>query len=179
MDDGHITTQELIAQLEAKDRHFRAASVLFGVLLIAAVVTLLFIGLNTLQGVRSQLSEQRKLLDSQQQILAKIQDSSKQRTAQINDLQNHIDCIVELFRQPNHTNLTITDVQSCQLTAASSGGASGSTKSGLNATPQHNAGSTPKATPKAQPANKSPQVAPPSDLDKLPVIGGVFKALGV
>lgn len=179
MDDGHITTQELIAQLEAKDRHFRAASVLFGMLLIAAVVTLLFVGLSTLRGVRSQLTEQKSLLDSQQQILARIQESNTQRTAQINDLQNHIDCIVELFRQPNHNNLTITDLQSCQLTSTGAttpaAKSSSPTAAKSSSAPPQTASAKPKSTP--DPNNSSTQ--PQSSLDRLPVIGGVFKALGV
>lgn len=44
-----------------------------------------------------------------------IASSSTQRTAQLHELQNHIDCIVSLFTQPNRSNLVIQDIKSCTL----------------------------------------------------------------
>lgn len=179
MDDGHLTTQELIAQLEAKDRHFRAASILFGLLLIGAVIALLFVGLSTLQGVRSQLTAQKRLLDSQQQILSKIQASSKQSAIQTQDLQNHIDCIVELFQHPNHNSLTIGQLQGCQLSAAPSGSSTNSGGGGSNA-PRNNTGSAPASASTAQPKAASVAPAPQqTTLESLPVVGRLFKAVGL
>lgn len=33
----------------------------------------------------------------------------------INSLQNHINCIVDLFAQPNRQSLVISDVQNCKI----------------------------------------------------------------
>jgi sensor domain CHASE-containing protein len=110
-----LTPHELLDRVENRNRWFKLASVLFGVVLTAGIIILLVIGLHTLQGVNNQLAQQKQLLTSQHRILSQIQDSSNERAQQLSGLQGHIDCIVSLFQQPTHSTLTVSDLENCKL----------------------------------------------------------------
>lgn len=114
-DLAHMAPHELVARIDNLNRRFKIASVIFGAVLLVGLVAILVIGLQTLQGVDTQLSSQKKLLNSQQQVLANIKAGSDQNATNVKDLQNHIDCIVELLRQPNRSSLTIKDLNGCQF----------------------------------------------------------------
>ena len=185
----HKTTRELIDRVNNQNNRFRVASVVFGAVTILGLIVLLLVCLGTLSGVNRQLSQQKKLLDSQQQILSRISASSQQRTRQINDLQNHINCIVELFQQPNRQNLTITDLQGCQIDANGnvSSGSDSNWSAGSTPPQSSNSGAVPSQNTtsggvanKTQPTTSvTPPVSKPSTLDRVPVLGRVFKALGL
>jgi type II secretory pathway pseudopilin PulG len=168
----HKTTRQLIDRVNSQNHRFRLATVVFGAATLLGLLFLVIICLSTLTGVNNQLSQQKKLLDSQQQILSRISASSQQRTKQINDLQNHIDCIVNLFQHPNRADLTIGDLQDCTLTSNPS--------ISDNATSN---GSTPSSQPDS--TNTAPKQDTPtksnsgSTLDRIPGLGRVFKALGL
>jgi hypothetical protein len=98
---------ELIRVLGKKDNRFRVAQALFFAILVIGLVVLIIFSLR-------QQSQNTKLL--QEQAL-----SSEQSSQQIKDLQNHIDCVVSLFTEPNRTNLVITDITKCQVTDTSNG----------------------------------------------------------
>lgn len=180
----HLSPHELLERVESRNRLFKLASGVFGAVLVAGLTLLLVIGLSTLQAVDKQLASQKNLLDSQQKILSQIQSLGKQQTTQINDLQSHIDCIVALFQQPNRASLTITDLETCKLTPSSSlGGTTAVTKSTpIAQTAPVNNNSVPSKQPaanKATPPNTAVAGGRPSFLDKLPAVGGLFKALGL
>lgn len=98
---------ELINALGKKDNRFRIAQAFFFVALAAGLITLIVFSLK-------QQSQNTKLLQEQTQI-------SRQSTQQIQDLQNHIDCVVSLFTEPNRTNLVISDITKCQVTDTTNG----------------------------------------------------------
>lgn len=184
MTDGMPTVESLVARVENRNRRFKVASVVFGAVLTAGLALLLIIALNTLQRVNTQLVSLKKLSTSQSQILTKISGASVQRTAQINDLQQHIDCVVELFQQPNRASLTITDLEGCKLSTVNSGvGSAGTTQSTPSSTV------SPTITPQQITNNPGVTVTPPntlttpvnngSSLDRVPVLGRVFRALGL
>lgn len=162
----NMTTLELVARIEAKNYRFKVAGFVFAGCLMAGLAVLLVLGLSTLNGVNTQLTQQKTLLNSQKLVLDKISGASKQRTAQINDLQNHIDCIVELFRQPNRQSLTIKDINGCQFDSngniiTPSGGTNGSEKTNSSPATINNSGGTPSAAPQTvQPTNSVPAQTP-------------------
>lgn len=173
-----LTPHELVERVENRNRRFKLASIVFGAVLTAGLAVLLVIGLITLQGVNNQLAQQKRLLTSQQQILSQIQKSSNQRTQQLADLQQHIDCIVALFQKPNHQQLTITDLEDCQIDRTNT-----SSYNGASAPAQSAPAKT--STPSTGASNKQPTKSPskptktPSRLDRVPVLGRVFRALGL
>ena len=128
-------TTELLRQIERKDALFRITQTSFFVGVLIALAVLLLFSYNLQSQNHALLDNQTAMLKSNNQLTKALQsdvnDLQKSNSAQLTDLQNHIDCIVSLFANPNHTNLVISDIQSCQLTinASSSGGAAGSTKS--------------------------------------------------
>lgn len=79
------------------------------------------------------LSEEVASLTSQLATNTSVADSIKTNTtqakAEIDDLKNHIDCIVALFATPNRTDFYISDIQNCNISSvSSSGGATSSPK---------------------------------------------------
>lgn len=174
----HLTPHELVERVENRNRRFKLASVVFGAVLTAGLAVLLVIGLITLQGVNNQLAQQKKLLTSQQQILSQIQKSSNQRTQQLADLQQHIDCIVALFQQPDRSELTISDLENCKINRDNT-----SSYNGASAPAQSAPAKT--STPSTGASNKQPAKSPskpaktPSRLDRVPVLGRLFRALGL
>lgn len=185
---------DLLLQIERKDQRFRRTQALF-FLLIALLLGLL------LTASVKQSNANGQLLRKQNQI---ITNQTSQITAQKNELsdlkntintdaqqqQKYIQCLVNLSFAPKP--VTQAQVNACLAgaqippqannSASSSGGATGATKSGaVNGqapTTPHNTGSVSAPTPTAQPTPQ-PATQAPSDLDKLPLVGGVFKALGV
>lgn len=175
----HMTTLQLMATIEAKNHKFKIAGFVFAGCLMAGLVVLLVLGLSTLEGVNTQLTQQKTLLASQKQVLDKISGASKQRTAQINDLQNHIDCITELFRQPNRANLTIKDINGCQLDGngniiTPSGGQNVPQKS-TTTTPINNNRSPASPAPTSQPASNNAPAQTPTQTGVIPqTVNGLF-----
>lgn len=98
-------TNELIAQIEKKDRRFRFFQTLFMVLTMLALVLVISAQQRTLDGVQSQLAQQKE-------IAAKADKSSKDQLATI---LRRFDCLTVFFSQTNRTNLSIEDIDKCTL----------------------------------------------------------------
>ena len=175
----HLTPHELLARVENRNRMFKIASVIFGVVLVGGLSMLLIIGLNTLQGVNNQLTQQKALLDSQNKILSRIKDSSDQRTQQIKDLQQHIDCVVELLRNSNRDSLKITDIQQCKITKVSAA-ASAPADNRPTWTPRQSGSNNTMSQNTSQPSkSKKPVQQPESWLHRIPLVGGLLKHIGL
>lgn len=84
------------------------------------VVVISVLGINQLNNFGNQTKASNRIIQNQQKTLSALARNSKIRTQQIHELQTHIDCIVELFTQPNRANLTITDINDCKIAANSS-----------------------------------------------------------
>lgn len=102
-------THDLLVDIERKDRRFRYTQGLFFFLVAIMLAFLLIFS------IMQQLANE-KLLSNQTQTIHKLSDSTDQQAREINDLQKHIDCIVELLRQPNRSTIVITDIQNCKIT---------------------------------------------------------------
>ena len=98
-------TNELIAQIEKKDRRFRFFQTLFMVLTMLALVLVISAQQRTLDGVQSQLAQQKE-------IAAKADKSSKD---QLTTILRRFDCLTVFFSQTNRTNLSIENIDQCTL----------------------------------------------------------------
>lgn len=125
-------THQLLRQIERKDALFRRTLATFlGSILIALCLLLLFI--YHIQSINHQLLQNQDRLLAQnttltEQLKHDVSGLNNNTNMRLIDLQNHIDCIVSLFQQPNRTNLVISDIQNCNL-SSTPGGSASSTKS--------------------------------------------------
>lgn len=175
----HSTARELIDRVNDQNHKFRVSSIIFGIVTLVGLLLLVIICLNTLGRVNQQLAQQQQLLKSQQRILASIQLSSNQRTTQLNDLQNHIDCIVELLRQPNRQTLTISDLQDCQI--SSNGKVSSSSKWATGSAPSQPSAAISHQDTTSEGAKKPDHKTAGSSnaFYHIPILGRLFRALGL
>ena len=102
---------ETIDEINRKDARFRFVVVLVTVFAILALATLLILA------YQESLNNQ-KLINAQNKTLTTLVSTAKQRSTQIDDLQKHIDCIVELFKVQNRANLVISDIENCKIDQA-------------------------------------------------------------
>lgn len=98
-------TNELIAQIEKKDRRFRFFQTLFMVLTMLALVLVISAQQRTLNGVEDQLAEQKRI--------AIIAD--KNSKDQLATILRRFDCLVVYFGQKDRANLTIENIDKCTL----------------------------------------------------------------
>lgn len=106
------TTDELIADLQAKNRNFKVAAIACMGLVAAGLLLLTVIGLNTLQRVNTQLAQQRQLLEQQ---TASTDELKRNTNEQLSKVSKQIDCIAQFFTQRNRTNVVITDLEQCTI----------------------------------------------------------------
>lgn len=124
---------------------------------ILTAVALIGVGIILLNQANSnshQLDNQTHILKQQQQTVEALNSLSKEQKSQIDQLQQHIDCVVSLFTQPNRLNLVITDISNCKLTSTNSG-AVVSTQGTINSPKP----STPATASPSAPASQSSQVS--------------------
>src|SRR6266567_4515312 len=109
-----IDTHELLRQIETRDNRFRAALAIFVLLILLGLVALL------VNGYRLQ-SDNHKLIETQNSLTVQQQKQTNEleraNNMKLNDLQNHIDCIVALFATPNRTSFFISDITNCKINA--------------------------------------------------------------
>lgn len=100
--------------------------ILWLVLLIAAA-GLIF----TVVGLNNSRNEAIATGKRQGELLQQIKKSADSRQKQLNDLQNHIDCIVALFQRPNHDQLVISDIENCDINSLRTSQTNETTKTSL------------------------------------------------
>lgn len=103
--NDHTTTQQLIENIEKKDRRFRTAQAIFMAILFSALVGIIFIQFKTLQSVQQQLVAQKDTAQETTKENQQIQDKIIRR----------LDCMVAFFSQTDRTNLSIADIDKCSL----------------------------------------------------------------
>lgn len=125
---------EVIRRIEQRDMAFRISQSVFAVMMVSALVFLIA-QVYSIQKQNNDLLKRQEVLVTQNTQLTKslesdVSELKQNDQKQLSELQNHIDCIVHLFQQPNFTSLKINDVQNCNLVYGSSfGGATMQTKS--------------------------------------------------
>lgn len=149
------SAQEIIAELNRRNRRFKVATVLFMIVAAFALLAIILVGLNNLQQANKQLTQQKELLAQQQQTLDAISDAADQRTSQLAQISKQIDCIAQFFTQRNRTNVVITDLEQCQILNADGSSTQGT---GSTTSPQaSNGGSTTAPQSQQQPGNQNQQ----------------------
>lgn len=107
------------------------------------------------------------------------------------DINHHIDCIINIFQVPNHTSFYLADPKTCHLVPISQS-VSVKTIPTLSIAPipsfqpiaVTSESSSPAVitSPSSAPASTSstnPTPVAPTMLDKIPLVGGIFKTLGL
>lgn len=100
-----MSTDDLIAQIERKDRRFRLAQTVFMVSTFIALIVVIFIQNQTLHGVQEQLAQAKEVAAKQ----------SKQSDASDAKIIRRLDCMVVFFSQKDRTNLSIANIEDCTL----------------------------------------------------------------
>jgi hypothetical protein len=169
---------------------FRRNSVNIGIIIIILTLgTILFVEALAANQIQRQQKIDTTILSQVQTVITQLNQNSQQRTTQLTGLQNHIDCIVELFQQPNRADLTITDLQDCQIDRLPTTSNNSTSNNSASSTPPQSSNSGAKAsqpTTSGGVSNKTQSTTPsksptpkPRGLDALPVVGGLFKKLGL
>lgn len=148
----HSTTQELIENIEKKDRRFRTAQAIFMTILFSVLVGIIFFQYRTLQSVQNNLTQQKTIVDT----------IKKSNQSSLDTINRHLDCIVVYFGQQNRQNLTIQDINKCTL--QSSNGAQtffSQPQSSQGLTPSNTATPTTPSTPSStQSVTPAPTTSP-------------------
>lgn len=100
-----ITTDQLIAQIEQKDRIFRIAQTIFMISTFVALIVVISAQQRTLTGVRDQLHQAKQVAAEQ----------SKQSDASDAKIIRRLDCMTVFFSQKDRTNLSIANIDECTL----------------------------------------------------------------
>lgn len=95
------------------------------------LLTLLAAFVNFNIQLSQEVKSTKNIAAEQTKTLQTLVDVSKQRTTQIADLQQHLDCLFKLATTPHTTTSppTVLSLNTCQLSAGASGGSTGATKS--------------------------------------------------
>lgn len=144
-DNLHGVTQELLKDIERKDRRFRFTQTLFFVLLIGLVGTVLIV-----------------LYQNQNNTLEKLNHNAEQRSKQIRSLQEHIDCVVALLQHTNRQQLYISDIENCDIKQQKSAQTETANPQPVASNPQNESGLTQEQMGSVglPPTNSSPSQTP-------------------
>jgi hypothetical protein len=165
-------TQDIIKDIEVKDRRFRIALTLLSLLLFLGVLLLLVLSYQQSVNNQKLIATANQTLTNQSKVLSQLQAVSRARTDQITELQQHIDCIVALFGAPNRSSLVISDIEQCKLSNSNSTSTIASSSLSSPSSSQPSA-SHPSVTP--APIAKSPQVSPIPSPQPIKPVTSTFK----
>lgn len=153
---------------------FRRNSVTIGFFIIAAALgTILFLQTMAVSKLQEQVEGQQQIIAQVKDIANQLNENSKERTAQINGIDRHLDCIVAFFAEPDRANRRISDIETCQTQNVNTGQQSVPKTSSPSTAPGTNTGSSQQTNNAAnpQPPTGNPQGPPetpqPSFLEQL------------
>ena len=100
-----MTTEQLLAQIEHKDRIFRFAQAIFMISTLVALIVVISAQQRTLAGVEQQLNQ------------AKTSEAANSERSEENQQKvlRRLDCMTVFFSQRDRTNLTIQNIDECTL----------------------------------------------------------------
>lgn len=115
----------------------------------------------TIGQLQDTVAKQNKLIATTSDVSQQILKASKQRTDQINDVNRHLDCIVQFFAQPDRGNKAIDNIETCRIDDLAPSTSSAPSPSGTApAAPSAPAQTAPQgaapATPPAKPQHRAP-----------------------
>ena len=152
-------THELLRQIEQKDAAFRVTQFVFFVIALAFLCALLVSNYRIQAGNTNLIKSQSQVINNQKNEIAELKNTVNTDAQQ---QQKYIKCLVDLSFVP--PPVSHAQVDACEAGAAippnasSSGGATGSTKSGSVNAP---ATSSPQSTKSAMPVQQSAPLATP------------------
>jgi len=85
------------------------------VIIIICVIAMLILQAVTIGKQSEQIERQNNAIKQTNKLLSQSTHNAAERTKQIRDLQDHIDCIVLLFQKPSRASLVISDVENCKI----------------------------------------------------------------
>lgn len=161
--------------------HSVTIALLVIVLAVFGILAMLAIEQNKMQ---EQLTTDQKIVGQIKDIASRLQAGAADRTSQYNDLNRHMDCIVKFFSQPDRSEKSIANVNTCELVSAYSSytfpAADGT------ATPDQPLAQTPpsntpnKGTATQLPSKKpvSQNIAPTPVAPVIPAMPGLLDGIG-
>ena len=131
----------LLSKIERRDRQYRIALLIFMLSTALAISVLAGFQIKTNAKVNRQLVLANQQLKKQGEILSAVKASGDERTKQLEQVNQHVDCIAAFFNQRNRTNATITDLDQCSIehfsgTAGMAAKAKAAPKAGSSSNPQ-------------------------------------------
>lgn len=96
---------ELVKNIEDKDRRFRIAQTIFMIATLLALLVVIAAQQRTLKGVEAQLQQAKTVAAENTKNIKSTQSVIVRR----------LDCMAVFFSQRNRTNLTIDDIDKCTL----------------------------------------------------------------
>lgn len=130
------STDELIGQIERKDRVFRVAQTIFMVSTLVALLIVISAQQRTLNSIQNQVEDAKRVAQAQSDQSDNLQTTILRR----------LDCLAVYFSQRNRTDLTIEDIDKCTLNR------NGTAQQFFTQEP----GQQPVTTPTEQPPNLTP-----------------------
>lgn len=103
--DLHQSTQDLIRDIERKDRRFRIAQAVFMTGVMITLIGVIVAQFSILSTVKQQLEDDKVATE-----LAR-----EQRNQQLESIERRLNCMVVFFSTPDRDNLTIENIQNCTL----------------------------------------------------------------
>lgn len=149
----------------------RNASSISLVIIALSIVAVLLMQAFTIAQLQKEVAHQTNVIDSVKALAEQIDRNAQDRSRQIDDINKHLDCIVQFFSQPDRSQRSIDNIESCRITTNSAfytqtppsqQSTSQPTSQPVNQPPQPAPTSPQPAPTPPQPTPASPQPAPPS-----------------
>lgn len=99
----------------------RNAAVIAGTIIALCIVGIFILQSITIGQLQSTVEQQNHLVSASSALSQQLVKASQQRTNQINDVNRHLDCIVQFFAQPDRGNKAIDDIETCRISTTSTG----------------------------------------------------------
>jgi Tfp pilus assembly protein PilV len=127
------------------------------------IIVLGFLGMFGLLAVNGErqnetLKNDQKILIQLQGLTSRLASNADTRTEQFNELNKHMDCIVEFFTDTTHSQKSISDINTCELTNNNTGA--------TNSPPKSDSNTNTPTKPTNSPANNTNTRAAPTQPKK-------------
>lgn len=103
-----VEAEQLIRDIEKKDRRFRIAQAVFNTVLLASAIITMILAYTILQNVQQQ----------QHQLATAVEDLKQANAAQLKKANDHIDCIALFFAQSDRIYKTLNLTQRCDIVSS-------------------------------------------------------------
>lgn len=160
----------------------RNATTIALVVILCVAGSILYIQAVATAKLQEEVEGQQQLIAQVKGITERINDNSKQRTDQIDQLNRHLDCVVTFFTQKDRTQKAIDNIESCTVKNTATGQVSPpkASSSGTTSTSQQTSPKAPAPEKNSTPIQnvvKKPTPTQSSVFDRVNDL--INKAVGV